>query len=116
MELRNSAPVPYNRGAPSPRRLGLFASCAPEICCSYRGARLCPQRKLASENSYKKIWTSTTSRTSTHVFSDVGVSSVDAIAFFKLINQEFNLGLVAEECSQFETLRQLCEFIDARGS
>ena len=49
-------------------------------------------------------------------FSDVGVSSVDAIAFFKLINQEFNLGLVAEECSQFETLRQLCEFIDARAS
>lgn len=48
-------------------------------------------------------------------FSDVGVSSVDAIAFFKLINQEFSLGLVAEECAQFETLRQLCEFIDARG-
>ena len=48
-------------------------------------------------------------------FSDVGVSSVDAIAFFKLVNQEFSLGLVADECKQFETLRDLVGFIDARA-
>ena len=48
-------------------------------------------------------------------FSDVGVSSVDAIAFFKLVNQEFDLGLVAEDCTQFETLNDLVSFIDARS-
>ena len=46
---------------------------------------------------------------------DSGVSSVDCIAFFKLVNDEFNLGLVADECRQFETLRALVTFIDARG-
>lgn len=44
-----------------------------------------------------------------------GVSSVDCIAFFKLVNEEFNLGLVAEECRQFETLRDLVTFIEARA-
>ncbi len=48
-------------------------------------------------------------------FSDIGVSSVDAIAFFKLVNQEFGLGLVADECAQFKNLRELVSFIDARG-
>ena len=48
-------------------------------------------------------------------FSDVGVSSVDAIAFFKLLNQEFDLGMVAEECTQFDTLRDIVNFIDARS-
>ncbi len=46
---------------------------------------------------------------------DTGVSSVDCIAFFKLVNEEFNLGLVAEACRQFKTLRDLVSFIDARG-
>lgn len=48
-------------------------------------------------------------------FSDIGVSSVDAIAFFKLVNQEFGLGLVANECAQFNNLRELVSYIDARG-
>ena len=48
-------------------------------------------------------------------FSEVGVSSVDAIAFFKLVNQEFSLGLAAEECTQFETLRDVVKFIDANA-
>ena len=48
-------------------------------------------------------------------FSDVGVSSVDAVAFFKMVNQEFNLKMVAEDCLQFNTLRELVTYIDARG-
>ncbi len=46
---------------------------------------------------------------------DSGVSSVDCIAFFKIVNEEFGLGLVAEECRQFKTLRDLVNHIDARG-
>ena len=48
-------------------------------------------------------------------FSDIGISSVDAIAFFKLVNGEFNLGLEADECSQFEDLNALVAFIDERA-
>ncbi len=46
---------------------------------------------------------------------DSGVSSVDCIAFFKIVNDEFNLGLVAEECRQFQTLQDLVTFVDGRG-
>lgn len=44
-----------------------------------------------------------------------GVSSMDCVAFFKLVNEEFSLGLAAEECRQFETLNDLVKFIDARA-
>ena len=46
---------------------------------------------------------------------DSGVSSVDAVAFFKEVNQTFSLGLSAEDCLQFKTLRQLVGFIDGRA-
>ena len=49
------------------------------------------------------------------ILVDSGVSSVDCIAFFKIVNEEFNLGLVAEECRQFKTLRDLVTYIDARA-
>ncbi|MCY4607719.1 MAG: phosphopantetheine-binding protein [bacterium] len=47
---------------------------------------------------------------------DSGVSSVDCIAFFKIVNDEFSLGLVAEECRQFETLNQLVQHIDQKAA
>lgn len=47
---------------------------------------------------------------------DSGVSSVDCIAFYKLVNSEFSLGLVAEECRQFETLNQLVEYINQKAA
>ena len=46
---------------------------------------------------------------------DSGVSSVDAVAFFKVVNEEFDLGLAPEDCLQFKTLRDLATFIDARA-
>ena len=48
-------------------------------------------------------------------FSDAGVSSVEAVAFFKMVNQEFELNMVAEDCLQFNSLRELATYIDARG-
>ena len=47
---------------------------------------------------------------------DSGVSSVDCIAFFKIVNDEFGLGLIAEECQQFETLRQLVQHINQKAA
>lgn len=48
-------------------------------------------------------------------FGDLGISSVDAIAFFKLVNGEFDLGLAPDECCQFENLNGLVAFIDKRA-
>ncbi len=49
-------------------------------------------------------------------FNSLGISSVDAISFFKLVNSEFDLGLAADDCSQFENLNDVVAFIDARSS
>ena len=46
---------------------------------------------------------------------EAGVSSVDAVGFFKVVNDEFSLGLAPEDCLQFKTLRLLADFIDARA-
>ena len=46
---------------------------------------------------------------------DAGVSSVDAVGFFKEVNEAFSLGLAPEGCLQFKTLRLLADFIDARA-
>ncbi len=46
---------------------------------------------------------------------DSGVSSVDAVAFFKEVNREFSLALQAEDCLQFKTLGELVTYIDARA-
>lgn len=46
-------------------------------------------------------------------FGDAGVSSVEAVAFFKVVNQEFELNMVAEDCLKFNTLRELVTYIDA---
>ena len=46
---------------------------------------------------------------------EAGVSSVDAVGFFKEVNEEFSLGLAPEDCLQFKTLRVLADFIDARA-
>ena len=48
-------------------------------------------------------------------FSDLDISSVDAIAFFKLVNSEFGLGLEANDCEQFATLNDLLRFIDSKA-
>lgn len=47
--------------------------------------------------------------------ADSGVSSVDAVAFFKAVNDAFNLSLEPEDCLQFKTLRQLVAYIDDRA-
>ncbi len=43
---------------------------------------------------------------------DAGISSVDAVAFFKEVNEAFNLSLQAEDCLQFKTLGTLAAYID----
>ena len=47
--------------------------------------------------------------------ANAGVSSVDFVAFFKEVNDAFNLSLQPEECLQFKTLRLLADYIDANA-
>lgn len=44
--------------------------------------------------------------------ADAGISSMDAVAFFKEVNEAFGLSLQAEDCLQFKTLGTLAAYID----
>lgn len=46
---------------------------------------------------------------------EVEATSMEAVAFFKLVNEEFGLGMAIEDFSKFQTLQELVEHIDARG-
>lgn len=46
--------------------------------------------------------------------SDSGVSSVDAIAFMKVVSQEFGVEISPDDLGQIMNLRDLASFINAR--
>lgn len=46
--------------------------------------------------------------------SDSGVSSVDAIAFMKIVSQEFGVEISPDDLGQIMNLRDLASFINAR--
>ena len=48
-------------------------------------------------------------------FSEAGVSSVDAVAFFKMVTREFNLTIPSEDFAKMQTLRSLVDYIDAHA-
>lgn len=43
---------------------------------------------------------------------DSGVSSVDFVAFAKVVAQEFNVDFTLEDCAKYNTLGELIEFLD----
>ena len=47
--------------------------------------------------------------------SDLGVSSIDVLAFTKVIAQEFNVTLTSEDSVKINTVRKLIDFIDSRS-
>ena len=48
-------------------------------------------------------------------FGESDVTSMEAVAFFKLVNEEFGLGMEIEDFAQFRTLQDIVNHIDARG-
>ncbi len=44
---------------------------------------------------------------------DAGVSSVDLVAFAKVVSQDFNVKFAPEDCARHNTLQGLIEFIDS---
>lgn len=48
-------------------------------------------------------------------FNETGVSSVDAIAFFKEVSKEFNLAFTPAEFASCPTLREVVNYIDSHS-
>lgn len=45
--------------------------------------------------------------------TDLGVSSLDMVAFAKLVAQTFDISFAPEDCESLTSVRKLIEFIDA---
>ncbi len=48
--------------------------------------------------------------------SDLGVSSVDIVAFGRLVVKEFGISMAAEDCGKIPNLAALVDFVDAQSS
>ena len=46
---------------------------------------------------------------------DSGVSSMDAVRFVKEVREAFNVEMRAEDVAEFQNLRDLVNYLDARG-
>ncbi len=46
--------------------------------------------------------------------ADLGVTSLDVVAFGKVVAREFNVTITPEDCANVGSVRQLIEFIDSR--
>ena len=47
---------------------------------------------------------------------DLGVSSLDVVAFGRLIQQEFDVPFGIEQCNELKTLAELIEYLDAQAT
>ena len=47
---------------------------------------------------------------------DAGVSSVDIVAFARVIQEEFGMQFAVEDCTELTSLAALVEFLDARAA
>ena len=48
--------------------------------------------------------------------TDIGVSSMDVVAFARVIQQEFNVQFTPENCAELTSLTQLVGFLDAQSA
>ncbi|MCY4587226.1 MAG: phosphopantetheine-binding protein [Bryobacterales bacterium] len=46
---------------------------------------------------------------------EAGVSSMDLVAFAKLVSQEFDITFSPEECTRLGSVREVAEFIDSQA-
>ena len=47
---------------------------------------------------------------------DSGISSMDAVRFVKKVGEAFNVEMRSEHVAEFQNLRDVVKYIDARGS
>lgn len=48
--------------------------------------------------------------------TDAGVSSMDIVAFAKLVAGEFNISFTPEDCTNLKTLRDLVDHLDSSAA
>ena len=48
-------------------------------------------------------------------FADSGISSLDAVAFIKVVQREFGVSIPPEDCDKIGTLGNLIAYIDSQG-
>ena len=46
---------------------------------------------------------------------EAGVSSVDLVAFAKLVAQDFNINFAPEHCTSLNSIREVADFIDSQA-
>ena len=46
---------------------------------------------------------------------EAGVSSMDLIAFAKLVSKEFNVAFSRDDCANLKSVQELIEFLDTRA-
>ena len=47
-------------------------------------------------------------------FSDAGISSLDAVAFMRIVEREFGITIPPEDCATIQTFRDLIAHIDEK--
>lgn len=47
-------------------------------------------------------------------FSDAGVSSLDAVAFMRIVEREFGVSIPPEECARINSFRDLIGHLDSK--
>ena len=47
-------------------------------------------------------------------FSDSGVSSLNAVAFMRIVEREFGIVVPPEDCGKLGTFRDLVAYVDAK--
>ncbi len=48
-------------------------------------------------------------------FADSGISSVNAVAFIKVVEREFDVSIPPEDCDKIGTLGNLIAYLDSQG-
>ena len=48
--------------------------------------------------------------------SEVGVSSMDIVAFGKVVGQEFGITISRDDCPSLNTLQELIDFLDSQAA
>ncbi len=72
---------------------------------------------MASEDRIKQLYQEQLGRPAnpTQSLADSGVSSVDAVAFIKVVGDEFNVTIPAEEVAKFSNLGDLIAYVDSHS-
>ena len=72
---------------------------------------------MASEDRIKQLYQEQLGRPAnpTQSLADSGVSSVDAVAFIKVVGDAFNVTIPAEEVAKFSNLGDLIAYVDSHS-